>query len=761
MPLLVWVKAEGANDAEAFRAEISASSTSAGVVSPGEGNTTVAASAQQTTTSAWWLHSSEPVVGDILDAAVKLFFPARGASGRQYNTQAFELWLQKRRLTNFAQSASDVIEEALKHALDVTPTVSNRSGTMDQFMLLRRQGVVFELRIPASPYSNAKRPFPGDSKKKVTPKTGHYRPQEQQHQRRSDTAQTAPPPRTLRAGSPRDGATKSPSRSPPSSDSPRTSEISSQDVKAPAALTPFGSTGPAMWIPKSTVEKFYPGKACDKFTPRWGVPKVCDICFEHIASHSTVPSAPSGAVVNGISPIPLSSSPPRRHTLHLPSTPRTPLHIATPRLGAEFSAASEMLFMSPSARLGDAAASVAAAASYAAARSVYTKTCPQFLPLWGRNDHCSNCYRPVHWHDGYLHDLALKRRRFVMTLRQHHDKEHHRKLMAILPWHHVYHFLSVGDILSCACVSRVCSLTARVLLKSIMALVVKYEAPGDMRMRILRDADRIATALNASRTLSFASIFSTKVLTAVVAVCRCDPSGGGGDGSAGEADIAVQIALLQAFHENSSSSVVPPPPPAVVQRGSSGKRRQQQGTTAANPPARLRKSQGSNVSNNNSEDNSSPLARGDTASPALSSVSGTAHNNNNNDTSNSNSRIPSIIAVIHTVLQIEPEDLTSEALEAIRDIPRTASSVGRTQRSTPPVISFREHLVSRYGSHNTKAISGQRRMSPTSSLPTDGDADDAQQSALTPLVNYLLTLAHLNLMKKQASRYLEQSFSTL
>lgn len=746
MPLLVWVKAEGANDAEAFRAEISASSTSAG-----EGNTTVVASAQPTT-SAWWLHSSEPVVGDILDAAVKLFFPARGASGRQYNTQAFELWLQKRRLTNFAQSASDVIEEALKHALDVTPTVANRSGTMDQFMLLRRQGVVFELRLPASPYSNAKRPFPGDGKKKVTPKTGHHRPQEQQRQGQSDNAQTASPPRSL-------GAAKSPSRSPPSSDSPRTSEISSHDVKAPAALTPVGSSGPAMWIPKSTVEKFYPGKACDKFTPRWGVPKVCDICFEHIASHSNIvhSSSSAGAVVNGIPSKPLSSSPPRRHTLPLPTTPRTPLHIATPRLGAEVSAASEMFFMSPSARLGDAAAA-AMDSSYAAARSVYTKTCPQFLPLWGRNDHCSNCYRPVHWHDGYLHDLALKRRRFVMTLRQHHDKEHHRKLMALLPWHHVYHFLSVGDILSCACVSRVCSLTARVLLKSIMALVVKYEAPGDMRMRILRDADRIATALNASRTLSFASIYSTKVLTAVVSVCRCDPAGGG-DGSAGEADIAVQIALLQAFHENGSSSVVPPPP-AAVQRGSSGKRRHQQGSTTTNPPARLQKSQGSNVSNN-SEDNSSPLTRGDTASPALSSVSGTAHNNNNNDASNSNSRIPSIIAVIHTVLQIEPEDLTSEALEAIRDIPRTASSVGRTQRSTPPVISFREHLVSRYGSHITKAVPVQRRMSPTSSLPMDGDADDAQQSALTPLVNYLLTLAHLNLMKKQASRYLEQSFSTL
>jgi hypothetical protein len=349
-----------------------------------------------------------------------------------------------------------------------------------------------------------------------------------------------------------------------------------------------------------------------------------------------------------------------------------------------------------------------------------------------------------------LHDLALKRRRFVMTLRQHHNSEHHQKLMALLPWHHVFHFLSVEDILSCACVSRVCSMTARVLLKSIMGLVVKYEAPGDMRMRILRDADRIATSLDASKTLSFASIYSTKVLIALVEVCRRDGSGDiSADKIAGGSTanhLAARTALLLAFHEshsnkdstdNSSKSLIPPPA-IVPRRGSGSKRRSSAGN----------KHNASAVSSNNSNE-SSPLAQGD--ANATDSATGNA-------AKDASGRISSIIEVIHMILQIEPEDLTTEALDAIRDIPQSPGRGGK-QRSPGPTISFRDHLLSTYGDHHQSTSPRYGRMS--SSAPTEDDVDDAHQSVLRPLVNYLLTLAHLHRMKAQARRYLKQPFSTL
>jgi hypothetical protein len=754
MPQLVWVKAEGANDAEAFRVEIDSTTNLSSGFASAVSHTVDPTAAQQpstatteqqtsTTTSSWWLNASQPVIGDILDAAVKLFFPARAASGRQHNIRAFELWLQKRRLTDFTQSASDVIESALKRALDVTPTVSNRSGTIDQFMLLRRQGVVFELRLPASPFSNARRP--------AQSKHSHFENRSQQQQqrcvgRRSSAGAASPPRSSTRAASRRDSGAVSPTRSPPDANSSRTSEHSGDTLKAPPALTPLpvSATGAAMWIPKATADKFFPGKACNKFSPRWGVPKVCDVCFEHISSHASCTQVTAG----GGSPSPvvggegMFQSPLSKGHHVLPTTPRTPLHMATPRLGA-----ADGSFGSPYG-----ARPLAAVAESSAARSVYTKTCQHFIPLWDRNDHCSTCYRPVHWHDEYLHDLALKRRRFVMTLRQHHNSEHHQKLMALLPWHHVFHFLSVEDILSCACVSRVCSLTARVLLKSIMGLVVKYEAPGDMRMRILRDADRIATSLDASKTLSFASIYSTKVLIALVEVCRGDGSGdisadkiAGGSTTANH--LAARTALLLAFHEshsnkdstdNSSSKSLIPPPAIVPRRGSGSKRRSSTG----------KKHNTSAVSSNNSNE-SSPLAQGD-ANNATDSATGYAAND-------ASSRISSIVEVIHTILQIEPEDLTTAALDAIRDIPQSPGRGGK-QRSLGPTISFRDHLLSTYGDHQSTSPRYGRI---SSTAPTEDDVDDAHQSVLRPLVNYLLTLAHLHRMKVQARRYLEQPFLSL
>lgn len=727
MPLLLWVKGEGAADAEAFRVEVTPSASPP--AEPAEG-------AASSSSGNWWLHASEPSVGDVLDAAVKMFFPARGSTGRSYNVHAFQLWLQKRRLTDFNEPASAVIDAALKRALDVTPTVSNRTGTMDQFMLQRRQGVVFELRLPASPFSNTR------SQKGTAADATQKKPYSSGNNIKRQCDASSPgvssPPRLAspRVSHPTSTAI-SRSHSPPGTPGSTSTSGNSgggDEHKPPPALVPISATGAAMWIPKAQTEKFLPGKACSAFLPRWGAPNVCQTCFEHVSSHA------HGAPLRSTATKELLDA-----HYQSPSTPRTPLNVlATPRQPFRlFSATSPVVLLGAASSPSPSHA----APSAAAVRSVYTKTCAHFLPLWDHNNHCSTCYRPLHWHDSYLRDLAEKRHQYVSGLRQHSHKEQHQKLMALLPWHHVYHYLSIEDILACACVSRVCALTARVLLKSIMTLVVKYEAPGDMRMRILRDADRIATALDTSRMSSFATIYPTKVLVALLAACNSS------DDTNSELLGPVVVEVPPEYYHNESSISLATPPAGAVQRRSIASKRR---TPSVNHTKGIApsSSRDSDVSRNRSDESASPLQRGDTATPTGStSVAGsTSHNSPVLITTTTSSRIPSLIAVIHTLLQIEPEDLSHDAVTAIKDIPRPASQVTTPRaRSGTEHTSFRDRLVYKYATKSP----------PAQTLDSTSDNTALPSSVLQPLVNYLNTLAHLRHMKTQATRYLQHPTTTL
>lgn len=243
-----WVKAEGAPNSEAFRV----------AVRPQLSIHTPPLVPQQPSSSSR-ADEVHVTVGDLLCAAMNFFFPAKKQlDGSSAHAAPYCLFMKGVSLEHrLSEVADDIVDDALNEALDVNETVSNRVGTTLRFALLRRHGVVFELKQKSTATIFTRSPHSSAKKKRVT-----------------------------QSSRPINGTASSPGHEDASrsqTPSKTNKEITSRTSASPPRCALWSPT--ASPSPTALQRVSQAAATCAAFSPQWKAPKVCVHCHHVAALH--------------------------------------------------------------------------------------------------------------------------------------------------------------------------------------------------------------------------------------------------------------------------------------------------------------------------------------------------------------------------------------------------------------------------------------------------------------------------------------------